>query len=739
MPNVHVGLETKDNARNVMITKITMNQVASYKTSTALQTDRRVNLIYGLNGTGKSTLSDYLYDRSNPLFANCSIEGLNDENVLVYNRKFINDYFFETDDLKGVFTLSKQNKDAEEKIRDAEENIAILDTAKQSKTKEVESQQGELSRLKQIAESKCWEIKTSFCGGDRVLEYCLDGLKGQKEKLYGYISSLPKPAKQPSKTTDQLKNELEAIKGDSAQKHQVLPTILGDDAQVETNSVLEKIIVGNEDSPIADLIKHFNNSDWVKDGLKYLPDKILSAGERCPFCQQVTITETVRENIRNYFDKTYESDLNSLKTLSSNYTTLIAAISDKKNYTANPFVAERNAEFESLYDSVLSLLNGNNLKIADKLKNPSQKVSLGNSSKVIADFNAFINPVNKQIIAHNSRIDNKDSAITDIKKQFWEIMRWNYDQTIAAYQTNELAIGKKIKELQSAITSIESDQRRDRNIIAEQQKLTINIDEAVLNINSGLLELGIDSFRLAKHSDIFYRIVRDNQDGKTFLTLSEGEKMIITFLYFIEQCTGKKDATDTAQKKIVVIDDPISSLSHIYVFNVGQLIKRHFTGKNSKYEQVFVLTHCLYFFYELSFRDPKDRDEHQRSFRIAKSIDGAKIFPMHYEEVQNDYQTYWRVIKEDGQPPALIANCMRNIIEYFFGFIEKSELGAVFNKAELKANRYQAFYRYVNRESHSVSQNIFDIKEFDYQAFKDAFKLVFEANGYIKHYDKMMK
>lgn len=39
-----------------MITKITLNKVASYKLPTVLETDKRLNLIYGLNGTGKSTL-----------------------------------------------------------------------------------------------------------------------------------------------------------------------------------------------------------------------------------------------------------------------------------------------------------------------------------------------------------------------------------------------------------------------------------------------------------------------------------------------------------------------------------------------------------------------------------------------------------------------------------------------------------------------------------------------------------
>lgn len=89
------------------------------------------------------------------------------------------------------------------------------------------------------------------------------------------------------------------------------------------------------------------------------------------------------------------------------------------------------------------------------------------------------------------------------------------------------------------------------------------------------------------------------------------------------------------------------------------------------------------------------------------------------------HQTYWSIIKDNEQPPALIANCMRNTIEYFFTFVEKYELSNVFQRPSLKDNRFQAFYRYINRESHSLGQNIFDFKEFNYDDFKEAFRLVF--------------
>ena len=236
---------------------------------------------------------------------------------------------------------------------------------------------------------------------------------------------------------------------------------------------------------------------------------------------------------------------------------------------------------------------------------------------------------------------------------------------------------KKIADTSPKISAIENYIKTHNETIREQQKNTVNIEKAITSINDGLADLGLDDFRIEKHSENLYKIVRGSQDSDTFQTLSEGEKMIISFLYFIELCRGKKSATDVGRKKIIVIDDPISSLSHIFIFNIGQLIKQEFLFSDT-YEQAFVLTHSLYFFYELTDPKHKRRKESQKLFRMTKNCDGSKIFDMKYEEIQNDYYSYWQIVKDDKQSPALIANCMRNIIEYFFGFIEKKDLNNVF-------------------------------------------------------------
>ena len=69
----------------------------------------------------------------------------------------------------------------------------------------------------------------------------------------------------------------------------------------------------------------------------------------------------------------------------------------------------------------------------EKLKTPSKKASLAESTDKINAFNQFIGNINKAITEHNKKIDNKDASLEVIKKQFWNIMRWDYDQTISPH------------------------------------------------------------------------------------------------------------------------------------------------------------------------------------------------------------------------------------------------------------------------------------------------------------------
>lgn len=721
-----------------MITKISLNKVACFKSQTTLETDKKVNLVYGLNGTGKSTLSEYLHQRADEKYKNCSVEGLDDNHeILVYNLTFIHENFFEADNLKGIFTLSKENKEAETKISNAQKEITKFEAEKTTINKELESEKSAINQKKETAKNAVWKIKTDYSGGDRVLEFCLDNLKGSKDSLFNHIAGLNKPTNKPTKSIDDLKSDLQSISGDNAQKYSTLPQISFASQNIETESLFGKQIVGNENSTVSQLIKELGNSDWVKEGLHYLPEEQIQKNATCPFCQENTISNDLIESIKNYFDASYEADINDLKSFLEKYSQEIQNIPSKSIFEANPKFETCKIDFEIKYSAFIKVVKDNKKLIDDKIKTASIPVTLKSSAKTLEEVNEVIQKINGLVAEHNKNIDQKDNLITNFKKTFWEIMRWEYDQTISSINSDKTTSKNKVDKLENSLKEIAAKIISQNEIISEQQKQTLNIEEAITNINNGLIDLGISDFEIKKHSDNFYKIVRGENQERVFRSLSEGEKMIISFLYFVELCRGKKEVKETGKKKVVVIDDPISSLSHIYVFNVGRLIHNEFL-RSEKYEQVFLLTHSLYFFYEMTDTKKERRKKQQKLFRLRKNRTGSEILEMSYEEIQNDYHAYWFIVKDEKQHAALIANCMRNIIEYFFNFVEKKDLNNVFQKKEMQNIRFQSFNRYVNRESHSLGQNIFDIKEFNYQDFKDAFAELFKVSGYEDHYKKMI-
>lgn len=300
-----------------MITKISMKHVASYKDEAILETDKKTTLIYGLNGTGKSTLSGFLYNRTGDVYKECKIDGLLPTNkVLVYNQQFIQDNFYETDDIHGIFTLSKENKEVKTLIDDANKKIKELSLQKDNLDKKMLEIQNNYKRQVEKYQNEIWKIKTNYSGGDRVLEYCLVGLKGKKETLFEHIISLDLPEKDPINTVEELKKEVLQLQGDSGKKP-LDSTIEIDLSYIENSTLVSKVIVGNKDSVVSELIDKMNNSDWVNEGLRYV--RMDDDEGICPFCQQKTITTILLKQIKDYFDESYENDKKSLERLLEDY------------------------------------------------------------------------------------------------------------------------------------------------------------------------------------------------------------------------------------------------------------------------------------------------------------------------------------------------------------------------------------------------------------------------------------
>lgn len=724
-----------------MIKELKMSGVSSYKTETSLVTDKKNNLIYGLNGTGKSTLSGYFYNfnthDNDEKYINCSgLEAVDKTTteILVYNQQFINDNFYDSEVQHGIFSLSKTNKDAQNKINRAKLTI-------DSDRKTITDLETNLNDLKKNFDNKknryqeaVWETETTY-GSDSMLHIWFEGLK-RKEKFFDYILSIRCPTEKPKISIEKIKEQMLILNGSNNlkldKKETIDSTVL---EQIETNEIFERQIVGNKKSTISKVIEELKNADWVAAGRKYLKSGV----KRCPFCQNMITQEFINE-LDQYFDQTHKKDLESITNLKTKYEKISDQIIETKILFDNPIVNKFSERYVKVFSELRNVLNKNMNLINHKKEAPSSSIILFSTSQFVDELNSIVNEINAEIDKYNAMIADKSKTIDVFKDQFWNNVRWEHSKTIDLYNNDKKEYDKKRNEIITKKNALEKNIAEQTKLIKSESKNIVNTDDAIENIKSGLIDIGITEFTIEKHFGGLYKIKRNDDETNVFRTLSEGEKMIVSFLYFVELCKGTKNPDSTVSNKIVVIDDPISSLSHIFVFNIGRLIKNEFLSNDSKYEQVFILTHNLYFFYEIADKKHKEGEEfNQKLFRLQKNNTGTTICEMKYSDIQNDYQAYWSMIKNPETPPALLANCMRNVLDHFFGFIEKNCLNEIFNKKELRDRKYQAFYRYVNRESHSDSVNIFDMKEYNYDDFKEAFRLIFMLSGYEKHYDKMMK
>lgn len=720
-----------------MITKILMKNVASYKNAAILETDKRINLIYGLNGTGKTQISKFLANPNNESFQDCKIEGLSNEKILVYNQDFIDENFYNTDRQQGIFTLSKENANAKQEIENLQKDLEELKTNQAEK--ELKEKQEDISKIENNFKDDIWKIKQKYYDDFKRF---FKGIS-KREPYFEFITpkieeALSLEITKQNINLDELKKQYDILTDTTQAKLENINEIsnIGFN-NIENNAIFNEVIIGNQDSVVANLINNLGNGDWVKTGL----DKYVSQdSQTCPFCQKDTITQEFRGYLESYFDKTYEDKIKEIEKLNDDYKNLLSNMPSIETFYRGDILDDKDLEFEKIYSQVTSKLQENIRKIQEKIKEPSKRIELEKTDEVFENLNNYIKQIQQKIIEFNGKLDNQESELEKLEKTFWKFVIFEKKEIIEKYkkdkrekEAHKQILDKENKTIKNNIQNIE-------NAIKDKQKEVINIQEAVDKINVCLKDLGMLDFyiKIQDNEKQEYVIVREGEDEPSFKTLSEGEKTLISFLYFLQLCQGKKEKDEAILDKIIVIDDPISSLSFNYIYEIAQLIKHTFFDSENLYKQIFIFTHNLYFYHEFFLSKIKNIN----SFRISKNQNNSScISDLESNEILNDYQAYWQILKEYKQEKAhkaIIPITMRNILEKFVGFVYAKNLNDIIDEYCADDIQYKAFYRYINRESHSDEKNLSDIKEINADIFFEAFENFFIKLEHQEHYNKMI-
>ena len=726
-----------------MSESIVIQDVASYSADKPVVIDitKPNTFLYGLNGTGKSTISNLFYQGGDK-FKSCKINVDGSYNVCVYNQAFVEDNFYNKSEQSGIFTLSKDNKDIEIKIEEKEKEKADL----LGKYNKIKDEVTKLTKLKDkentTALTKVFEKKAPIIGTS--LEVFLTGYMRSKQKFYEKVKASTALDKVTLSDLIAEMDSLNKYQGDSIPK-----LVLPSPPSLTPNDIdkLKQPLVGSSTSQLSSFIGSLGNQAWVQKGQK---DFLAEDQTTCPFCQKDTIDRDFRKELSHLFDESFEKGLEELGLIYSSYKELSQSyVEGVKQLIDNCSIYDEATHQASNKISALEeRLKLNLSKIAEKTATPSSVLD-HDFTLPVDDIQSVIDSLNVQIDEINLKTAELKKTKRSIELRMWAVLRQECDDLLSLADANASAHDTNLEILKKKQGKITGEGLTLKDEIAELRTQVSDLEGTIERINGNLSSLGLVDFEIIKSGEggKFFSLKRGGASGvDVYKSLSEGEKTLITFLYFLEMCNGSDSEEHDApiSEKIVVIDDPISSLSQNYIYDIAHLIYTRVL-KGNRFKKVIVLTHSLFFFHELvKLASNKKFSEKYALYRVCKN-ESSYIKQLHQSDLLNEYQSLWQIlkdVKEQGINAVVLPNIMRNILEYYFGFVhKKGKLYSALQDLEdsEKDQEFKAFYRYINRESHSDPSNIGLITKIDPDAYLVKFKKVFEKTNDEFHYECMIE
>ncbi len=159
---------------------------------------------------------------------------------------------------------------------------------------------------------RCWEQKSKH---DDHFKGAFTGLRNNKEAFKCRVLQEYTSNTSASVGLDKLQERATVLYGEQPFAMAAIPGLdLSRLIALEVSPVLAKKVIGKEDVSVSAIIQRLGNSDWVRQGIRFLEH----TDEQCPFCQQ-EIPHDFEKDLADYFDETFEADSKSVTDLRTKY------------------------------------------------------------------------------------------------------------------------------------------------------------------------------------------------------------------------------------------------------------------------------------------------------------------------------------------------------------------------------------------------------------------------------------
>jgi len=714
-----------------------------------LPTFGRYNLVYGWNGTGKTTLSNLfralelrkLPEGEATLALNNATVTSNDFAqatlpVRVFNREFVSANVFPVGggEVPPIFVLGEESAEKQAQVVELKSQQANANSSLQSAIQEKSNAERALDKhcidratvIRETLRSAGnnpynnydkarykQRVSTMVAASDKDRHLLADD---ERERLLSQSRATPK-------------NPISEVQYFLPDLHKLAE---------ETKLLMQRSVVS---SAIATLKTDPQLSSWTRDGLGLHQRHEV---DHCLFCEQPLPDGRIAA-LEAHFNTEYEQLLRQLDSQIAQLEASSRSISQTSLPNRAEFYEDLAADFDRVkaaFDRAAAAIATYLVALIETMKSKKQKVFEAQSLEVtIPDVaQAIIGDINAVIRRHNQACTDFDALVKTARESLEadSVARSldEYQQLANAVAMQQTAINQATTTSQQLSTQIA---QIEREIIEHRQPAEELNDD--LHKYLGHAELQLDV------KDTGYTITRNGSPARS---LSEGEMTAIALLYFLKSLQDRRFEMD---KGLVVLDDPVSSLDANALFLAFGFIRQC----TNDAAQLLIFTHNFSmfrqvrnWFHHLKSQNKKDITQRPARFYMmecsltdqGRRSHIAPLDPL-LEQFESEYHylfaRVYRRAQATGQTGLeanyIFPNMARRLLETFLAFRRPQHAGELRQKLQgitFDETKKLRILRFLHTHSHA---DAIGDPEHDPSALGEAQAVLVDLLALIQHED----
>lgn len=697
-----------------MFTKININQFGPYsrfRWQQKMKPFSRVNIIYGRNYSGKTTLSRIFdcvaqgtlhKDYAHGQFSLITSEGVElttahlqcDERVRVYNSDFVSRNLSwlrneEQGTIQPFALIGSENVEAQREIDRIDEllqgtkgNIGLV-KKQELLMDEYENLHAAIDDNDKLMERQYNQEVNAVIKLDPYFvklgdEYTIDNLREEMEEVLAQKKYTPLTKNQFDLqrriVDDEQKKDFNVVSNDDRQ--------LWEPISMALKLVTKRITLSKA---IEDLLEDDLLQAWANQGRELHKDRTT-----CAFCGN-PISEERRNQLDMHFSMesiSLKKSLTELKQQLKNVDMLMNNYLIKIGFDNWKFYSELYDDYvELLYDwdsykwylndavnRIMPLIDLRLAEITKPIDVDPRMVS--NLRRECNDkFRALVRATNMlmdrneaySLILEKKKQDARDRLRMNEVYRFCNTINYTGMKNWERKNMEQLhRMKKELKVLAKEINKLEEQRQKWELAKKDESKAAGKVTELLVN-HFGHGSLTLEAVQEPEWIDIKHQDTIPAQTrfvikrgGEEAHNLSDGEKSLISFCYFIAQIEAELNSPE-ASKLVIFIDDPISSLDNSHIFFMYSLIESLIAAPQ-RYGQLFISTHNLDFLKylkRLTVPTEPRRSDNIAHYVIVKERFGDGEYrsriaemPPYLRDYVTEYNFLFSQIYQMAQPPA---------------------------------------------------------------------------------------